>query len=437
VSRNVFSRSEEKQLKSESALDVDNVPRMWGKQNPPCRTLVGWPGALIVIGLSIAIAARAISLFSQPPAKPAVGAKLGQPQITSLSVTVAPVETTPIARVLKLTGMVAARDHLIPVLAQVPGLQIKQVLVKEGNVLQAGQVMAVLDQSVLKTQIDQAQAQLQSTQAVVVQKQAALAQAQATLKGAQQKLQRYQPLAWAGAVSRQELDSRVTAVATDQQDFRVASANINSAQADVRNNAAKVAQLGTQLAQTIVRAPVNGVVAQKIARIGDVTNGTQKLFSIIRNGLLQVEAQVTATELQQVRIDAPALITSTADSRVHWRGRVREIGSVVDTNRQATVKIDLPSTLLLRPGLFVQVAITTNTSTSLTVPVQSVVTPATSGLIVFLLEPEGIVHAQQVQVGGIVNGDRIEIKQGLQVGDRVVVTGARFLKDGDRVKVAS
>ncbi len=389
---------------------------------------------LIVIGLSIALVAGGIRLFSRRAAKPAVGAKPGQSQTASLTVTAAPVETTRIARTLNVTGRVAARDDLIPVLPQVTGLQIKQVLVKEGDVVQAEQVMAVLDQSVLYTQIKQAEAQLQSAQAVVEQRLAALAQAQATLKDAHIELQRYQALALAGAVSRKALDTRVTAVAKDLEVVRVTQANINSAQADVRNNVAKGAQLRTQLAQTMVHAPVSGVVAQKLARIGDLTNGMQKLFSIIRNGLLEVDAQVPANELPQVRIDAPTLITSTAFFRVHLQGRVREIAPLVDTpRRQATVKIDLPSTSLLQPGLFVRVAITTNTATSLIVPAQSVVTPATGGRIVFLLGAQGIVHAQPVQVGGIVNSDRIEIKQGLKVGDRVVVTSAASLNDGERV----
>jgi len=435
VGRNAFSESEE-ELESESTLDVDKVPQTWNERNPRLGSgLVGWPGLLIGIGLGIAIAAGGVRLFSRPATKFLVGAQQSKSQSLGQSVTVAPVETTLITHTINVTGTVSARDDLIPILPQTTGLQIKQVLVKEGEVVQAGQVMAVLDKSVLQTQIDQAQAQLQSAQAVVGQRQAARAQAQATLNEAQQELRRYQILANQGAISRQDLDTRATSVATDQQAVRVAEANINGAQADVRNNLAKVEQLRTQLAQTVVRAPVNGVVAEKIARIGDVTSGTQKLFSIIRNGLLEVDAQVPATQLPQVRINSRALITSTTDSRIRLQGRVREIAPLVDPqSRQAKVKIDIPPTQLLRPGLFVQAAITTNTTTGLTIPAQSVVTPST-GIPVVFLSGKGIVRAQSVKVGEIVKGDQVEVKQGLGVGDRVVVAGAGYLKDGDRVHV--
>ena len=256
------------------------------------------------------------------------------------------------------------------------------------------------------------------------------------MREAKQELQRYQALANSGAISLQDLDTRVTTAATDREAVRVAEANIASAEADVRNNAAHVKQIRTQLAQTIVRAPVSGIVAEKIARVGDVTNGTQKLFSIIQNGLLEVQAQVPATELPQVRINAPTLITSGNDSQVHLQGRVREIAPLVNTqSREATVKINLPLTSLLRPGLFVRAAITTNTTRGLTVPSQSVVSPTTGGHIVFLLAEDGTVHAQSVQVGEVINGNRIEIKQGLNAGDRIVVAGAGFLNDGERVQV--
>lgn len=438
VAQNAYSEAEE-EFESEEVLGVDSVsPEQIPRKSPQGR-FSGWQGILIGTGVGIAIAATGMRLLSLPSVKQTTTSQQKQSQAPSMSVTVAPVQNTSVTRTIDVPGTVAARDDLIPVLPQTTGLQIKQVLVQEGDNVQTGQVMAVLDNSVLQAQLDQAQAQLQSAQAVVGQRQAARAQAQATLADALRTLQRYQTLANQGAISRQDLDIRATTAATNREAVRVAEANITSAQADVRNNAAKVQQLRTQLAQTIVRAPVNGVVAEKIARIGDLTSPTQRLFSIIRNGLLEVQAQVAATQLGQVRMNAPAQITSNTDSRVRLRGRVREIAPLINQEtRQATVKIDLPQNSLLRPGLFVRAAITTNSAIALTVPAQSVVFPATGGSkVVFLVSSDGKVHAQPVQVGEIVNGERVEIAQGLKLGDRVVVAGAGYLNDGDRVQVVS
>lgn len=432
MAQDAFSEAEDEKFESEEALAVNKLTR--SELAKPSRWLSGWRGVLIGTGLGMAISVGGMRLISRPTATPNV-ARPNQPQAASMSVTVAPVENTTIASTLNVTGSVAARDDLIPILPQVTGLQIRQILVREGNVVQAGQVLAILDNSVLRAQLDQAKAQVESDKAVVQQKRAALAQAQATFAEARQQRRRYEELVRQGAFSRQELETRITTATTAQEDVRLAQANISSAQADVRSSIAKVQQLQTQLEQTVVRAPVKGVVAEKIAQLGDVTNGTQKLFSIIRNGQLEVDAQVPATQLPQVRVGASARITSDADNRVRLQGRVREIAPLVDPQtRQATVKIDLPQTNLLRPGLFVRAAITTNTATGLTVPSQSVVSPATGGSIVFLLLGDGKVRAHSVKVGEIVNGNRVEI-QGLKVGDAVVVDGAGYLKDGDRVQV--
>jgi multidrug efflux pump subunit AcrA (membrane-fusion protein) len=57
--------------------------------------------------------------------------------------------------------------------------------------------------------------------------------------------------------------------------------------------------------------------------------------------------------------------------------------------------------------------------------------------MVFLLSGEDKVQARKVEVGEVVNGGNVEIKNGLKQGDRVVVAGAGYLKDGDRVRIAS
>ncbi len=429
---NAFSETEE-EFDSESALTVDSVARKGLGRKPSGGLLNGWKGILIGTGLGIVLALGGTRFLSRPTAKaPTVAQQSPQP---AMSVTVAPVQTTRVARTLNVTGSVAARD-LIPVLPQTTGLQIEQLLVDEGDVVKKGQVMAILDNSVLQAQINEARADVESNQAVVGQRQAALAQARATLAEAERNFQRYQQLASAGAISRQELDTRATAAATAREAVRVAQANINSAAADVRSTRATLAQQQTQLGQTVVRAPAGGLVAEATAEVGDVASGTQKLFSIIQNGALELQAQVPATELPQVGIDAPALITYDADPRVRLQGRVREISPLVDPeSRKATVKINLPPTSLLRSGMFARAAITTATVPGLTVPAKGVLPQADGSAIVFLLVSDNTVKAQTVELGGVPNGDSVEIKNGLKQGDRVVVAGAGYLKDGDRVQV--
>jgi HlyD family secretion protein len=477
------------EVEVEEAVNLEDASFLRKSDQKPTRV---WLKPLFLgAGLGIAIALGGMSLLSRfpSPQQSAVADKKVNPAMT---VTTATVETARVVRTLKTTGTVAARD-LIPVLPQTNGLQIKSIPenVKEGAFVKQGQVLAVLDGSILQTQISQAKADMESKQAdveskqadlasrqadlvsnkaIVQQKQADLAQAKARLEEAAKNYQRYQQLADSGTISKQELDTRSYAVKTaiqvvnlSQENVRSAQANIGSAQAnignaqaiinkakaDVRSSAAKVQQLQTQLGQTVVRAPVSGTIAEKLVRLGDVTGvppqtqmgtvigGTQKLFSIIRDEKLELQAKLPEIQLNQVKIGASVQITSDVDQRVRSQGRVREIQPQVnDQRREATVKIDLPPTTLLKPGMFANAAITTNSGMKMVVPQKAVQSQADASVIVFTLSSENTVRSQKVELGDTGNDDTVEIKSGLQLGDRVVVDGAGYLKDGDKVRVA-
>lgn len=547
----------------------------------------------IVIGVAIALGGMGFADTGKGNApatnsdgKVAAAGATGAAQVNlpgaSQTVTVAGVKSDRIARALEATGTVQALD-LLPILPQSPGLQIQQVLVDEGDFVTAGQVMAILDDSVVRSQILDAQAQVESlrssqiqteagvwqaksaleqaqageseAQAAISQAQAAkseaeaglrsaiaakseveaalagaqaakveaeagraqavanLARAKAELAQAERELQRYQSLASAGAISQQELDNRLTTVENALEAVRVAEANIksadariqsavanisstearvksvesnvssaaarvesavanirnaearleraaanvtsaqsqvesaratvNSAAANVISSQARAEQVQTQGDRTLVRAPASGIVAERIARVGDVTSGSGKLFSIIANGELELHVKVPETQLPLVKIGASVKVTSDADSRIDLQGTVREISPLIDANsRQATVKVSLPSSDLLRSGMFLRAALTTSTTEGLIVPAKAVLPQADGSSIVYRLKDNDIVEAQPVQVGQVINAvgndlskATIEIQSGLEVGDAIVVDGAAFVKNGDRVKV--
>ena len=413
----------------EQEVEIDLIPT----PKPPQRSR-GWLVPLLVgTGLGIGLTGLGMTIMNRPTTKPAV-----TPQSVnlapSMSVTIASAELTPVARTLSVTGTVNARD-LIPVLPQATGLQIKQILVDEGDSVKSGQTLAVLDSSVLQTQIAQAKAEVESNRAVVRQRQASLAQSRATLAEANSNYQRYRGLAEAGAISRQELETRSTTATTAREAISVAQANIASAEADVRISIARVQQQQTQLNQTIVRAPASGVIAEQTAQVGDVANSTQKIFSIIQNGSLELQAKVPATNLNQVKINSPVVVTSDADSRLRLQGNVREIAPLVDPqSREATVRIDLPATVL-RPGMFASGAITIANVPGIAIPAKAVLPQSDGSAIAFVLTDGDIVRSQKITVGEVIGKSNVEIVNGLKIGDRVVVAGAGYLKDGDKVQV--
>ncbi|HIK33274.1 MAG TPA: efflux RND transporter periplasmic adaptor subunit [Oscillatoriales cyanobacterium M59_W2019_021] len=549
---------------------------------PPPNRFAGWRNLFIGLGIGFAIAF--VGARANSPANKADSPATPQTAAAAQTVTTATVEAASVDRTLDVTGTVYAND-LLPILPKAPGLQIVEVLVDEGDYVEAGQVLAVLDDSVLQTQIDRAQSQVTSATAGVAQAEAGVEQARSTrqeleaaiaqaeagilqaqaertaaqagveqaraavqqaeagveqakagveqaragveqaqanveraeagLEQAQREFDRYRNLANSGAISQQELDFRQTDVLTAREDVRVAranlaaaytavsnaeaqvtnaeagvanaeagvtnarsqvdnatsrednaranldsaraklnsqdanirasQANVDSARAGVQGERASVAQIETQLEQTLVRAPQSGIVATRMARVGDVTSNSGKLFEIIRDAQLELRAQVPETQLPQVQPGDAVRISSDADPGIRSRGTVREIAPTIDPQtRIATVKIDLPDDEALRPGMFLKATITTNSVSGLTIPAAAVLPQPDGGAIVYKLGADNVAIAQTVEVGevtGQADGDltnaKVEVKSGLELGDRIVLKGAGYVKEGDRVNVSN
>jgi HlyD family secretion protein len=478
-----FADSEVQEILSDEDVEVEKSDT---KQRRWLTPLLAGTGLGIAIALS---ATHMIGSRGNVP-KGTTNQAIQQKANPSMTVTLGKSESAKVERSLNVTGTVAARN-LTPVLPQANGLQVKQTLVEVGSYVKAGQPMAILDDSLLQEQIRQARADVESkeadtsskqadllakqaavsaSQAAVKQREADLIQAKARLLDAQRSHDRNQKLLAEGAISQQLLDTAETNlaaaraavqqseanitnsqanVASAEAAVRTARANIESAVAITKSNSAKVEQYRTQLKQTIVRAPVSGMVAEKLIRVGDITGtppqtqvsniagGTQKLFSIIQDGQLELQAQVPEVSLPQVRVGASVEVTSNRDQQVRVQGKVREIDPVINQQRrEALVKIDVPATKSLQPGMFAIGTIATTVSTSVAVPQKAIQPQPDGSSFVFIFGADDKVRSQKVEVGEILSGERVEIKTGLKLGEKVVVDGAGYIKDGDTVRVA-
>jgi HlyD family secretion protein len=258
--------------------------------------------------------------------------------------------------------------------------------------------------------------------------------ARANLAEAQQRLEQAQN------TNNPEIDQLAAATREAEQELKQLRAGSRAeeiAQAEAQLAQAKAQQQATtaQLANTKILAPASGEVAERNGRVGDVTSPSQPLFRIIEKGRLELLLKVPETQLPQIRPGQSVTITSEKERKTNLIGKVREIDPLVNESRQAIVKVDLPASDSLKPGMFVKGLITTSSATGLTVPSKAVLPQPDNSAIVYKLQADGTVKAQPVQQGEIMSGDRVEIKSGLSPSDRVVVKGAAFLKDGDKVEV--
>jgi len=346
--------------------------------------------------------------------------------------------------------------------------------------LQAGPRSEEISQA--QARLDQTKARLQQTQASkprqIDEAAAQVNEAQSRLELAKSRNEMYQSLVNNGAVSQDQFNQAAS-------EYRSAQANLSAAeqrlsQAKNTNNpeeaqlAASVREAEEQLKQlragsrqevidqakarlasakgqvqsvvarlnnTQVLAPVSGKIATRNAHVGDVSSASQALFEIIEQGRLELLLEVFPKELPQIGIGQSVKVTSKNDSSLVVNGKVLEIKPEVNPNsRIAIVKVSLSNTESLKPGMFLEGEITTSSKSGMTVPSQKALTkanPQDQSAVVFVLQEDNTVKAQQVKVGEILSDKRIEIKSGLSPGDRIVVKGAAELKDGALVEVVS
>ncbi|XQQ06583.1 MAG: efflux RND transporter periplasmic adaptor subunit [Leptolyngbya sp. IPPAS B-1204] len=425
---------------------------------------------LLGVGLGIAITLAATHWLKPAADRPTL-TSVNSASTAATPVTLARVTVAPIQRTLAATGTVVAAE-MLAILSPSSGLQIDQVLVEEGDLVMQGQVLAVLDSKVLQAQLREAEAQVQAAAAKLAELQsgsrieeinraraevhsaeAAVARSESDLTLANQRVLRNQTLAREGAIATDRLDEVLNQARSAEAALSQAKATLQQAtqqlseletgprpevlaqaEAQLEANRQRVQTLQAQLEDTQVLAPRSGKIAERLARVGDVASG--QLFSLIDNQRLELHLELPETQLAQVRLQQGVQITSDAHPNLRLSGRVQAIDPLIDPKtRMATVEVSLPDSDLLQPGMFLRGAIITSTTPGITLPAAAVLPQPDGSHLVYRLNPDQTVTAQSVEVGELLPNQQIEIKQGLTKNDRVVLKGAAYLKDGDRVEI--
>lgn len=423
-------------------------------------------------------------LTSKPQHKSVPGR--AAPEAPVATVTWGPVQYASLARSVSTSGTVQAR-FTADLASESAGLQVIEVLVEEGDRVRAGQVLARLNSSLLRAQMQQQQARLRAAEAAVEkarqpnrtedimlqraavqQAAAAISQEEAALQRAQTNLSnltvnanRYRMLNEQGAISTQEADDRRTSAAMAASEVeaarrRVEAAKFAAEQAAQRFNAAAsggravdieiasaeasqvraaIKELQSQIAQTVIKAPAAGLITRRHTEKGEVSTLGQPLFTMVKDGELELRAEVPEIDLPEIGPGQAVVITPAAPGAKAINARVREIGPVVDARtRLGTAYITLPSDTELKQGMFARAVINIGRRAALAVPTKSVLVQDGTK-VVFVLHGNRV--QRRVVETGTVSGEQTEIVSGLQPEEKVVVAGAGFLRDGDLVSVSA
>lgn len=364
----------------------------------------GW-GRITVAALVLAGGLAAFLAFqpaSRPMQVPAATAGIAPPALT---VALAPVLVQSLPRPIFGDGSVVAWQELV-VGIETGGLRILEVPVEEGDRVRRGQLIARLDDALPAAQAAQAEA--------------AMREAEAALAIAQSDLRRSTELARSESVAKQILEQRQSAAL--QAEARLLAARARRDEAAAR------------LTQTRILAPTDGTVARRSILPGAVTIPGQEAIRLIRDSRLELDARVPELELARIRPGQPVRVRhGTREIMAEVRILAPVVGS--DT-RLGIVHVALPAESGLRPGMFAQAEILPAEEAGLIVPQEAVVLREGKPFA-FVLPP----GADRVVLRALATGTRragaVEVTGGLAEGERVVVTGAGFLSDGDHIRLAN
>ena len=324
------------------------------------------------------------------------------PAASAMAVSLAPATEQVIARSVVVSGPVTAWEEM-QLGVELSGVRITALHVDVGQAVKQGDVLLELD--------------ARSASADLAQAEAGLREAQAALQLAQSNVRRAEPLAAQQLISAAQLDE-LRAQRTS------AEARVGTARA-MRDNAA----LRRDFAR--LRAPADGIISKRLVQPGQIVAAGTELLRLIRDGRLEWRAELAEGELAQVSI-GDTVILPGRDGVV--TGTVRAVSPGVDAQtRTGTVHADLPEPGSLQAGSYVEGRIQVGQGRGLTVPSAAVV--LRDGLpYVFTVDGQGVARRVRVATGASVAG-RTELLSGLRAGEQVVLEGAGFLGDGDRVRV--
>lgn len=393
----------------------------------------------IFLASLIAIAATGAALYStgklEAAREAAVAALAPKPKAAPKpteppAVTVVAVTREPFTATVLVTGTIVPREEIL-VAPEINGQRIVEILVEEGDRVKKGDVMARLVTLNLDAQIAQNEAAQARAKAAIQQAQSAIEQAKATVAQTEAALKRAEPLKRSGYIADSTYDDRLAAARTARAQLRSAQDGLNVAEAEKAQTEAQFRELAWRRANTEVRAPANGVVSRRDAKLGALaSSGGDPMFRIIEDGDVELRGEVTSHQLASIATGQPAEVEIAGVGTV--TGKVRLISPEVDqATRLGHVRVSLPRNPQIRIGSFARGRITTGRSVGLSIPLSAVMYDNSKNYV--LVVADGVA-ARRTITAGLRTGSNVEVTRGLAAGDVVVAKAGTFLRDGDRVR---
>lgn len=215
----------------------------------------------------------------------------------------------------------------------------------------------------------------------------------------------------------------------------LSESQLEQIEATLRSNEARVAAAEARVADTVIRAPFDGTVGLRRISVGSLISPGTVITTLDDTSVIKLDFDVPESFVSVLAAGQEVAATSIAYPGRVFEGRVSSVDSRVDpVSRSVTVRAALPNgDDLLKPGMFLAVRLTRDPTPALVVP-ESAIVPERGSVFVFVVE-DGIALRREVTVGRRQPG-RVEVLQGVEAGQRVVVQGTQKIRDGSPVAEA-
>lgn len=353
----------------------------------------GWRSGRFWVKLAI-VAAAIIALFllsrMQPPRKQ-VAATPPPP----VNVTVLPVTPEPkLADTFELPAVVEP-NQVVTVAAEVAG-RIEWIGPREGSPVQRGDLLMRLNTDLLQAEFERSQAQA---------------------KNAQTEFERQQGLVKGGAAPTRELDQAATQLAVAQADLQ---------------------EVRARLQRTQIHAPAGGILNDLPVEQGEYVQGGTPVAQIVQTNIVKVAVHVPERDVAFFSPgESVEILAAVKGCQQSFHGAITFISRVADDRTRSTrMEIKLPNPDgALRSGQIVRARVTRRIlENAVLIPLLAVI-PMEDGYAVYVVNDS---KAQRRTVHlGLIRGDRVQVVQGLEPGDRLIVAGHRFVAPGQTVNVVS
>ena len=348
---------------------------------------------------------------------------------------------------------------------QVPGLLVS-LPIREGQNVAKNDVIAQLRQDefqarlkALQGQLDAARADLQALRAGVrpeerLRLEAQVRAANAELANARTQFGRTSQLVRNRAISQVEHDRAETSYHVAQENYKAARQTLEQGtiareeeiwakEAEVRGFENRVVEANLQLEDSTLRAPYDGVIAQRFVEEGQNIRANDRvvMFQDINEIEIAVDIPETVMAADIRSADILQMVAEfSAAPGLQFPAHIKEVAQRADPVTQTfTVRVALkaPPDLNLLPGMTATVTMTYRRASVLggriLVPIAAVFQDRTGTQVAWAIGPDGKVVRAPVKLGAATGGN-IEILEGLHPGDRIAVAGVSFLRDGMKVR---